>query len=244
VVVAAGGEADTDAVAWPFGEDGFEGEEEEFGAVVGCAAEVVGSVVAGVAEELIGELAVGGVEFDAVEPGEASEAGGDPVVVDDGGDFVAFEGAWGDAGLDAFVGSGGAAGVEGGRGDGEVGGGGGGGVGWLGWLEVGMGHSADVPELGDDGGALIGDGGGDGEPAVDVVLVEEAWGVGVALALLGDVGGFGDEEGEAAGAGALAVVVDHEGRGGAVAAGAAACEGRHEDAVGKGPGADGDGVEE
>ena len=81
-----GGDADEDGqMLWPRGADGFDHFEGESGAVFEAAAVLVGAVVGERREELVEEIAVGGVDLDEVEAsGEGAMSCCDEV----GDDFV------------------------------------------------------------------------------------------------------------------------------------------------------------
>src|SRR5206468_9874226 len=72
--------------------------EHEAGAVFDGAAVLVGPVVGAVLEELIEEIAVGSVEFDAVESGELGVLCAAAEGFDDTFDFDKIESAWSDEG--------------------------------------------------------------------------------------------------------------------------------------------------
>ena len=219
-----------DAAGAEDGDGGVGALEHEAGAVFDGAAVLVGAVVGAVLEELVEEVAVGSVEFDAVESGGLGVLCAAAEGFDDAFDLFDFEGAGGDEGALRAEEADGACGCDGAGCDGE-----------LAVEEFGVGDAAYVPDLRVDVAAGIVDGGGDGLPGFDLLLRPEAGDVGVADAEGIDGGAFGDDE---AGGGALGVVVDHDGSGDVVGGAAQAGEGGHEDAVGEVEIAELDGVEE
>lgn len=174
-----------------FGPDGADGGDElavESGPVfVGAAVGVSAGVTEG-AEELVEEVAVGAVEFDAVEIGAVSAVGGSDPVTDHLVDPIEGEG---------FGGGGAFAEGDGGGGDagegpiGEIASDGGPGA-------VGASFAAAVGELDAAVGAGAADGGGDGGESGDVVIGPDAEVFGGDDTIRADGGGFGDDEGGAA----------------------------------------------
>jgi hypothetical protein len=157
VPLAGGADADGDAAVSPDGDESGDDFEQEARAVFNGAAVLVGAVVAVVLEKLIDEVAVGGVQLDAVKAGIPGALRGLTVVLDDAGDFVDGEGTVG-RGLDPAAGRGDevtgvlpVAGVDGGR-DG------------LRAADVDVRGAAGVPELAAAGGGDVG-GFADDEPA-------------------------------------------------------------------------------
>ena len=104
---------DADAVSSPDVDARLSSFEHEAGAVGDGPAVRVGAVIAGVAEELVGEVAVGAVQLDAVEPGSHRVATGVPVVLDDPRDFGEGQSVGRDARLHAAGGARFAARVDG-----------------------------------------------------------------------------------------------------------------------------------
>ncbi len=76
-------EPDADARGWPDLEDGLDDFEREARAAFDRAAVGILALVGAVAQELVDEIAVGGVDFDAVEAGALGVAGGLRVVLED-----------------------------------------------------------------------------------------------------------------------------------------------------------------
>jgi hypothetical protein len=178
------------------------------------------------------QVAVGGVDLDAVEAGFLGALGGMCVVGDDAGDFRRLQRARRDERLEAFVGVGLLVlGPHGARRHGQraIG------------LQVGMRNAPDVPELQEDASALLAHCLGRELPAFDLLLRPDARGADVALTLGGDVGCLGDDE---AGRGALGVVGRLQLARYAIVIGTRARQRRHDDAVGEGVGAEPNRVEE
>ena len=98
VGVAARGEMHADAAGAEDGDGGVGAFEHEAGAVFDGAAVLVGAVVGAVLEELVEEIAVGSVEFDAVEAGELGVLCAAAEGFDDAFDLGGFEGARSDEG--------------------------------------------------------------------------------------------------------------------------------------------------
>ena len=176
-------------------------------------------VVAAVGEELVQQVAVGGVQLDAVEAGRDGALGGVDELGDDAGQLVGLERARLLVVLHA-VGREDLA-LRGDRrgGDGPRAG------------DARVADAAGVHELGDDLPAAGVDGVGDQAPAGDLLVGVQARGVRVALADRRGLRALGDDQ---AGAGALGVVLGDEGRRGLARARAVARQGRHDEAVGQG----------
>ena len=229
VRVAARGEVDADAARAEDGDGGVGGLHQQAGAVLDGAAVAVGAAVGAVLQELVEQVAVGGVQLDTVEAGALGIGGGLAELLDDGGDLLRFQGAGRDIGTlraeqaDMAL-----------RGDGT------GSDGRLAAEEGRIGDAADMPDLGEDTAAGLVHGAGDGLPALDLLLAPEAGDIGIADRQGGDGHALADDQ---AGGGALAVVFGHQGAR-HMAGRAGAGEGRHDDAVGQGEVAQADRVEE
>ncbi len=216
--------------------DGVGDLEHQPGAVRERAAVAVLAQVAVGGEELVQQVAVRAVDLDEVEAGVAGVDRRAAEVLEQARDLVQLERAGGGAvgaRRDAVLAADrGAVAVRrsAGRHREPV------------LVEGLVGDPADVPQLGGDPTAGGVDRVGDRAPAGDLLVVVDAGGVHVALALGADLSAFGDDQ---AGARALDVVLLHQlvgdvtGRGGAHPG-----QGGHEDAVGSGDRADGQGLEE
>ena len=182
-----GGDADPDGeVGGEGGADGADDFEREACAVGEEAAVLVGAGVGERREELVGKVAVGGVDFGEEEAGGGGAVGGGGEV---GDDFV-HAGAVEGLGEGVLVVE-----AEGGGGD-DVGPAAFGGRDGVGGRDPGGGHAgfaAGVGELDAGNGALrfekVGDAGEEG----DVVVVADAEVAGGDAAFRADGGGFGDD---------------------------------------------------
>src|SRR3546814_6652127 len=67
--IAIGGEAHRGAIRAGDGGDSFDDLEQQAKAVLGAAAVAIGAEIGAVAQELVDQIAVRGVELDTVEPG-------------------------------------------------------------------------------------------------------------------------------------------------------------------------------
>lgn len=211
---APGREADAGAVRADGVDDGLGDLEGEARTLLDAAAPGVGAVVAGVLDELVDEVAVGGVDLDAVEAGRDGVPGRLRVVADEGPDLVLGQLARLRGGV--RVDGHGAAGDE-------V-------VGSLFFQDAGVGGAAQRPQLQVGEGALGVDGVDDGPPLGDLLGRVDAGDVAVAAGARGDEGALGDDEGAGHG-GALLVVVPHDGQRDVRVVGAEARHGRHGDAL-------------
>eukprot|EP01022_Parablepharisma_sp_SALTPOND_P021765 TRINITY_DN435_c1_g1_i1.p1 TRINITY_DN435_c1_g1~~TRINITY_DN435_c1_g1_i1.p1 ORF type:complete len:1304 (+),score=494.29 TRINITY_DN435_c1_g1_i1:15351-19262(+) len=215
---ADGGEADAHAFAGDHRGDRVHHFQQQTGAVLDAAAVGVGTQVGLVAQELVQQVAVGGVDLDTVEAGLDGQLRRRLVLRNDARQFGQFQRARGDEGLEAGFGEGIAFRLDGRRGDRQ---------GVL-RLQVGMGDAADVPQLQEDVAALGMHGVGHLLPGGDLGLVVDAGGEGIALALRRDLGGLGDDE---AGAGALGVVLGSQFAGNVAGLRAAAGQRGHDDTI-------------
>ena len=195
--------------------------QHQLGAVLDRAAIGIGALVGAVLGELIEQIAVGAVDFDAVETGRQRIRGAALEILDDPGDFrkrqLARLGDVGEGAVDKGL----ALGADRrGRDRGAA-------V----RLQRGVRDAADMPELDEDAAAALVHAIGDLAPARDLFLRIDAGRVLIALALLRDLARFGDQQ---ARRGALAVILDrqrarhHAGRDRAVAG-----QRRHHETVGK-----------
>jgi len=178
------------------------------------------------AEELVQQVAVGRVHFDAVETGTQGVGRTLCVGGDHAGDFIERQGA-GLGGGFAMVAAIGflhvavGLGLDGGRGDGID----------AARLQQRVGDAPHVPELQDDATALVVHRPGDLLPALDLLGAVDAGSPGVALAFGADLGGLADDQ---AGAGTLGVIGGVEFAGDVAGLQAAlAGEGGHHHRVGK-----------
>jgi hypothetical protein len=187
---------------------------------------VVGAPIGRVGQELVQQIAVGGVDLDAVHARVDGPPGRCAEVCDDPGDlggfqrprhrqrFLAVRRVRGHLGSDR-------------RGRHR-----------FAAADVGVRHPTDVPDLHEDQSVTIMDGLGDLGPLALVGIGVDARGVEVgAVAVRRDGGGLGDDE---PGRRPLRVVLDLQVTGRTVGVGPAAGERRHEDPVARGHSADGD----
>ena len=194
---AEGGEADADFVSADGGDDGLGDFEAEARAVGDAAAVAVSAVVAGVLEELVDQVAVGGMDFDAVEAGRDAVFGGLGVQGDEFFDLGFGHGLG--CGRAFFFGDV----ARGAEGVGAAG---------HGFEDVWVGDAAEGPELEVDVAAFGVDGVGDAFPGGDLIVVPDSWDVGVAGGLGRNEGCFANKEGARDG-GALSVVFFNKGEG-------------------------------
>ena len=215
----SGDKPDADTRAAPHARDRIDDLDHDARAVLDGAAVAVGALVGLVGEELLQQVAVGGVDLDAVEAGILGAFGGVCVVGDDAGDLFGLERARRDERLETLVGVGLLAfGAHRARRHGEL----------VARLNVGVGDAAHVPELQEDVPALVVHRLGGEAPAGDLLWRPDAGRADVALALGADVGGFRDDE---AGGGTLSVVGRLQLAGDAGIVGTRAGQRRHDDAI-------------
>ena len=134
---AAGGETDADAVGAPDGDDGGGDFQGEAGAVLDRATVTVCTLIGTIAQELVEEVAVGVVDFDAVEAGLLGEASPADVFGHDTRHFLDSQGARYDVVSHGLPGPELALRGDGGGGHGE----------FAVRLVVGVRDATDVPEL-------------------------------------------------------------------------------------------------
>ncbi|MNV30487.1 hypothetical protein D3C71_1217590 [compost metagenome] len=218
-----GRQADAGATAADFFGDGAGHFQQQTGAVGNAAAVVVGALVGTGLEELVDQVAVGRVDLHTVKARRNGVACGVAVVLHDAGDLFGIERAGhggrregGHAVLDEH---GLGVGLHGrGRHGCCVAG-----------LQVGVRHTAHVPQLHHDLAAGVMHGAGHLLPAIQLLGAVQTGHIGIALGLRADGRGLGNDE---AGTGALRVVggnqVGGDGLGRAVAR-----QGRHGNAVGQ-----------
>src|SRR3546814_12633874 len=85
--IAIGGEAHRGAIRAGDGGDSFDDLEQQAKAVLGAAAVAIGAEIGAVAQELVDQIAVRGVELDTVEPGGKRVSRRPAVLVEQAGDF-------------------------------------------------------------------------------------------------------------------------------------------------------------
>ncbi|MNI29417.1 hypothetical protein D3C73_832330 [compost metagenome] len=168
-------------------------------------------------QELVQEVAVGGVHFNAVETRFHGHLRAMAVGLDHAGQLGRFQRARGDVGTLGAHMADMAAGRDGAGRNGQ-----------FAVQEDGVGNAAHMPKLGRDQAAFFVHGRGHFAPALHLLGRPQAGGVGVAHALRGHGSGFGQDQ---ARAGALGVVLDHQVVGHAAFAGALARQGGHDEAV-------------
>jgi hypothetical protein len=218
LAVAIGRETDRDAIRAPDFDQPLGHFAQQAHAVFRAAAVIVVAQVRRIAQELVDQVAIGGMELHAVEPGELGVLRGAGIVVEQAGHLVDAQRAGNDRVLAAFIGMD-MARNAGGRGRDRR----------LAIVEIGMDHAAHVPELGDHAAPGLVERLGHRLPPFDLLCGPQARRIRPAKAFAADAGGFGNDQ---PGAGALGIVLGHDRRGHAIAPGAATGEGRHQDAVG------------
>ena len=172
-----------DPVRPPHGDHRVGDLEREPGAVFEAAAVRVAAVVGAVAQELIEQVAIRAVQFDAVEAGGLGVLGGGAELRDDRRQFVQFQRAR-RRDLDlAVVRKGFAFDRQRRRGDRQ-----------RAVVEVRMRDAADMPELREDAAARLVDRLGHLFPAGDLRRRVHARGADIADALRADLGGLGDDQ--------------------------------------------------
>ena len=204
--------------------------QQQAGTVGNAAAVRTAAVVDAVAQKLLEQIGVGGVNLDTVETGLDGAAGSVTVVGHHCGELVVAQGAGGGNRYEAVAGVGLGVGdpVGGGHGRRSVG------------QQRAMGNAAHVPELDDDASAGSVHRVGDRTPGGDLLRRVDARRVEIALGHGADLTGFGNDQ---AGAGTLGVVLGHH-RCGDAAGGAVARQRSHDDAIGEGDVTDPDGIEQ
>ena len=221
VHIGTGGETQAHPLAADAGVDGIHHLQGEAAHVLRAAAVLVGAQVAGVVQELVDEVAVGTVDLHPVKARLDGVGGGLGVILDQLGNVALAQGAghlihqFAHARHCAFMGD---------RRRCQH----------LALMEEGVGETTHVPQLGEDLAPLGVHGLGDLFPACDLLRAVDAGGVGIALAVRANDGGFGDDEADV---GAAAIVGSHlRGRHQSRARHAAG-EGGHHEAIREGEGA-------
>ena len=198
--------------------------------VLDRAAIIVVAQIGAVAQELVDQIAIGGVELDPVEAGRDRIGGGPGIIVEQARYLVQPKRPRLGIRLPPLIGMG------------LVGrGGGGGGDGRLAAEEAGMDDPAHVPELAEDPPARLVHRLDDRLPRLPLLLGPDAGRIGPAEALAAHSGRLGDDQ---AGARALAIIFGHQLGRHMLAGGPAAGQRRHDDSVGAEHGAQLDRVEE
>ncbi|MCY1521783.1 hypothetical protein D9M68_566100 [compost metagenome] len=193
--------------------------QQQARAVLNRAAIGVGAQVGAVLQELVQQVAVGGVHFHAIETGLHRHPGAVAVGLDHARELSGFKRPRRHIGAQrAHVA------------DVAFGGNGAGRHGQLAVQEHRVGDAAHVPQLRHDPAAGGMHGGRDLAPALDLLGRPQPRRVRVAHALRGNGRGLGQDQ---TGAGALRVVLDHQVVGHAARIGVHARQGRHDDAVGQ-----------
>lgn len=229
---AVGGNAHADAGGTDAGGNLLGYGDGEANTMFNGATPCIGALVGGGVEELVDEVTIRGMKFDAIEAGLDGAGGSIDVGLNGLLDVLFSHGGGNGVGLHGLlVGPHGSGHGDGGRSKD---------TGTFRHVE-GMGDATGVHDLEEDLSALLMDGGGDGLPSGDLVLIVDAGNAGVPYAIRGGGGAFGDDE---SGGGALMVVGGHEGRRDVVRGGPATGHGGHDDAIGQGEGAEGHGGEE
>src|SRR3546814_2275790 len=77
----------SDVCSSDLGGDSFDDLEQQAKAVLGAAAVAIGAEIGAVAQELVDQIAVRGVELDTVEPGGKRVSRRPRVIVEQAGDF-------------------------------------------------------------------------------------------------------------------------------------------------------------
>ncbi|MPM57377.1 hypothetical protein SDC9_104199 [bioreactor metagenome] len=165
--------------------------QQQARAVLDGAAVIVGALVGAILEELVQQIAVGRMDFDAVKAGRLHRAAGRlHVVVDDAGQFFGLERARHGGGGEVAraicrvdeIGLG--VGLDGGRAHGCI----------CAGLQIHVRNAAHMPELGDDLAAESMHRLGHFLPAIKLLCVIQPGHVGVALCLRVDGRAFGDQQ--------------------------------------------------
>ena len=230
MAVAAWRKVHADPVGAPDRNRGIGGVQQQPRAILDRSAVVVGALVGPVLQELVEQIAVRAVQFDAIEAGGQCIGGADAERLDDAGDLVACQRTRRDIGrLRPHE-----ADPSGGRdcaGSHRC----------FAVQEQRMRDATHMPELHDDAtSGLVHRARGE-LPSLHHLWRVDARRGGVAGALRRDDGGFGNDE---AGAGPLPVILGHQRIRDATVRRPGARQRRHEDAVGKFEGAEAHGGEE
>ena len=183
------------------------------------AAVLVGTLVGAALQELVQQVAIGAVDFHAVETGGLGILGSAAVGLDDVGDLFGFQGARGRVLAQRAHQADVAFGLDRAGRYGQFA------------IEVaGVGDTANVPQLQENAPASAVHGLGDVMPAAHLLVVPDAGRVGVADAHRADRCRFAENQ---AGTGALHVVFGHQRIGHTAFIGTAAGQRGHDDAVGQ-----------
>ena len=210
-----------DPVGGPDGRDGFDHFLQEAVTILDAPAVLVRAVVRLRLEKLVDQVAIGGVEFHAVEPCLLRSLGGSPVVLHDPWNLGRFQRPWDFVRL-----------LAGGRvdvrlvdldGRGSDGG--------LAAVEAAVGGPSRMPKLEEDHPALFMHGVGGVLPPFGHLVGVDARRLVPAVGLLGDRGGLGDEQARRT---ALGVVFGHQAVRQASGPGPAAGHGGQDDPVRQG----------
>mmetsp|Transcript_2295 Transcript_2295/g.3483 ORF Transcript_2295/g.3483 Transcript_2295/m.3483 type:complete len:236 (+) Transcript_2295:763-1470(+) len=186
--IVEGAEANADPISAYGVDDGLDYLQAEARAVLDGPAVRVRTLVGRTLEELVDQVAVGSVDFDAVEPGFNRVLGGLCEIRNKTLDLLDSQGA-GSGVVDGTLGSVHLVILTGADGDS----GGSDGVNVAG-LVLGMGGTTHVPNLAVDVGALLVDGLGDRLPGFDLLGGENAGGAGVAEAGVSNGSGLSNQK--------------------------------------------------
>jgi len=217
---ARGRETDSNTISTPNLDNSLCDFEGETAAVGQGAAIGVGAMVGAAAEELVEQIAVRVMNFDAIEASLLGEFGSVDVFGNDSGNFGDFESPWGDVIDHLFSIKDLSFGSDGRGGDrkNSVG------------LKAGMGDATDVPELKKDAAPFGMNGLDDFFPSGDLFGGMDSGRVGVTVAEGGDGSCFGNDQ---SGRSSLAIVLSIQFIRDVARGGPAPCEGSHQDSVGE-----------
>ena len=229
VTIAARRQVQAHAIRAPDAGHGIGDLLQETHAVLDRSAILVGAPVAAVLQELVDQITVGAVDFDPVETRPLGVFGPLAIGFDNARDLVGFKGAGRFVFLFRPDKADSARRLDGAWGDRQ-----------FSIQEQRVGNAPDVPQLQKDQPACVVDGLGHQLPAFDLRVVPDARRVGIAYAHRGHAGGFGQDQ---PGTGTLRVIFRHHGVRNSVGTGAGTGQRRHDDAVSKGQGSNGKGVE-